>query len=108
MSEREKFEAWYYGDKGLAAEYSGLLDGTWKAWKAAKADSAAEIAALRTELEQARKDAERYRWLKANCATRPHLSIPIQLIAQESWSSRFNGYRQHLDAAIDVAKEQGK
>lgn len=76
MSERGKFEMWakdFYPLDMDADPETGATDylegdtlAAWCGWQAAKAESAAEIAALRAELEDARKDAGRYRWLRDN------------------------------------------
>lgn len=70
MSERGKFEMWakdFYPLDMDADPETGATDylegdtlAAWCGWQAAKAESAAEIAALRAELEDARKDADNY------------------------------------------------
>lgn len=76
MSERGKFEMWakdFYPLDMDADPETGATDylegdtlAAWCGWQAAKAESAAELAALRAELEDARKDPGRYRWLRDN------------------------------------------
>ena len=70
MSERGKFEMWakdFYQLDMDADPETGATDylegdtlAAWCGWQAAKAESAAELAALRAELEDARKDADNY------------------------------------------------
>ena len=58
MSEREKFEAWFYASKyaQVVNPSAGDVQRSWDPWRAAKSDSAAEIAALKAQLEEARKE----------------------------------------------------
>lgn len=77
------------------------------AQRAADVDGEREANAILTaEVEALRANAERYLHLRNNSATYPSPSVPIQLIAQPSWSSQFDGYRKHLDAAIDAAMKE--
>lgn len=57
MSAREKFEAWFYASKYAQVVNPSSCDMQrgWDAWQAAEAESAAEIADLRRQLEDARK-----------------------------------------------------
>lgn len=62
------FEQWL---ESQDEEEASMFSSQWRiGWNAAIAsmqgDAAAEIARLTKELEEARKDAERYRWLREN------------------------------------------
>lgn len=73
-------------------------------WKAAVAERDARIAELERQLEEARKDAERYRWLRedsifCNLAT-PH-PWPVWGTSHED---AFPIWKSDLDASIDAAR----
>lgn len=114
MSEREKFEAWAKSEgvdtwKTPSDEYLLFMTRTcYSAWQAAKAESAAEIAALRTELEEARKPAKFYSCCKQ------HMGLPFTLAMKYQSQAHTVTVCPHCEklaeavAAIDAAKEQGK
>ncbi len=70
----------------------------------------ANVRALKARLEQAEKDAARYRWLRENCALQSHFMSQtegvyawIVMRRQNGRIASFNG--PELDAAIDAAMQ---
>lgn len=82
MSMRDEFEAWVKNNwpaqslerfnplHGVTeGEYTGFtVQHCWDAWQASRA-------AIEVELAELRKDAERYRWLRANCMRATTLGV---------------------------------
>jgi len=62
------------------------------------------IAELEAQLEAARKDGERYRWLLANLDDPEGLECPIGWLLFETDS---NGWNDAIDAAIEASKKDG-
>lgn len=67
-----------------------------------------ELAAVRQELEEARKDAERYRWLRAVGADSWHCEDQRVKVfpAHAKAYFRIAGRGESLDTAIDAARQQ--
>jgi hypothetical protein len=65
-----------------------------------------ENADLRANLEEARKDAERYRWLRE---PQEHVCVEVEAENEDGYTNTFySTIREELDAAIDAAIAQGK
>ena len=73
--------------------------GFQRAWTEAQAESAAEIADLRRQLEDARKDTGRYRWLRDNKPT----TWEVRYWGKGFWHCATDTSGSNLDAAIDAA-----
>jgi hypothetical protein len=70
-------------------------------WKDLAVERADEIAKLRAELAEAKKDAERYRWLREECNIEYEPEAKVQLVIEEPIMCE--SWRQYVDDLIDAA-----
>ncbi|MBL8505908.1 MAG: hypothetical protein JNJ51_06085 [Methylobacillus glycogenes] len=114
QTERELFEAWLKSEATLSAEVdpaNGVYIHAetyhaWIVWEAARAPLLSTIAQQGEALEAARKDAERYRWLREN-SREPDDGRPYAVTAEYrddlALCQHHLCFEEKLDAAIDAA-----
>ena len=67
------------------------------------AEAADEIARLRSELAEVKRDAKRYRWLRDDCGG---FEVTVREENEDGYESWVAGYpAEELDAAIDAARK---
>jgi hypothetical protein len=117
QTERELFEAWYFGEAPTSAHANEKTqDGiykyastsqAWYLWQAARAPLLSTIAQQGEALEAARKDAERYAYLRDHCSTADVGGL--NMIATETVfttlvpSDGIGEFPACIDAGIDAA-----